>query len=138
MAKDVAWDRPLSDEDRRYLRQRGAWGESVEKRIDTAYPPDADALAAFNARERANSVTAPGDRELLEENARLKEEIARLQAAQSDSKAEGNSDETLPFDQWSNAELEAEIARVNSEDPNAGLKKGTKAEMAAALEAYFA
>lgn len=134
MARDIPLDKALSDEDRGYLRDRGAFGEALEKRVDAQYPPDPDAVAAFEARRKADAVNAPGDRELVEENARLREELAALKAAQGESGEAPAED----YSTWTNSALEAEIDRVNAEDSQAGLKKGNKADMAAALTDYFA
>lgn len=136
MARDIPLDQALTDQDRRYLRDRGAWGQALETRVDENYPPDPAQLEAFNAREKADSVTAPGDRMLLEENARLKEQLAALQAGQEPTEAPAEEDDRA-YEEWTLAELQAEIRARNEERVAAGgtplPTSGTKADLAARL-----
>jgi len=140
MAKNIPMDEALTDESRRYLRDRGAWGAALEKRLDANYLPDPAALAAFNAREKADSVTAPGDIQLREENARLLEQIAQLQAAaatESDDDEDDEDDEDeddLDYSEMSMDELKAEVDRRNTAGATLS-KSGTKVELIARLEA---
>jgi hypothetical protein len=111
---------------------------ALEARIDDAYPPDADALVEFETAERKAAAElngqglTPGDQANLQsENERLRAELAALKGEQVE--------ESPPnFNAMKKAELEAEIDRVNREDPDAALSKGTVAEMATALTDYFA
>lgn len=138
MSKVVPLDQALEDEDRRYLRDLGAHGTNIEKRIDTEYPPNADALAAFERDEQKRLAeinggvyTMEAQNVLLAENERLR---AELEALRGPAPAPDSND----YSSWSKAQLEAEIDRVNAEDPDAKLVKGNKEPMAAALAAYFA
>lgn len=141
MSRQIPLDRALSDEDRRYLRQRGSVGLDLERRIDEQFPPDPAHLKEFNARERLEyaKIHAKGNNaleEALARNAQLEAELAALRAAQASSSPK----QPVVYDEneWSKSALESEIDRVNKEDPDAKLAKGTKAEMVAALNRYFA
>lgn len=138
MSKVVPMDQPLSDESRAYLRTTGAVGQAREAQLDQIFPPDPDALAAFNERERAfyakihdTSGTADRLADALDENEVLRRRIAELEAGPPPN---------VPTDysKWLKPQLEAEVDRVNGEDPEAGLEKGKVADMAKALTAYFA
>jgi hypothetical protein len=131
MSREIPMDRALTDEDRSYLRQRGAYGSALEARLDQQFPPDPDSLAEFDAAERkanGHGLTPDDQTALTDEVARLRAQVAELTAAKA----------TVDYSGWKKADLEAEVDRVNAEDPNAGLAKGTVAEMSAALTAYFA
>lgn len=145
MSKVIPMDEPLSDESRKYLRSTGAVGQAREAQLDQMFPPDPEALAAFNAAEvnhfRALHDTTGATGELtaaLEREQALLARIAELEAAANPPAA------TTDYSTWLKAELEAEIDRVNAEDEQikAGttppLAKGKQAEMAATLAAYFA
>lgn len=41
MARDIPYDQPLSEDDRKYLQDRGAWGAAHIQRIDENFPPEA-------------------------------------------------------------------------------------------------
>jgi hypothetical protein len=136
MSRQVPLDRALTDDDRRYLRQLGAHGMALEARIDETYEPDKDALAAFEKEERAAAsklngagLTQTDQDNLLEENARLRAQLAELQGDASEA--------PVDYTGWKKAELEAEVDRVNAADATANLSKGTVDEMKAALTAYF-
>lgn len=137
MARDIPLDRALSDDDRRYLRQRGSYGESMERRVDAAFAPDPEALAAFNAAEQAANAVANGTdatgagAELVRTQARVAELEAQLAALQS------GGQEPVDYSGWNKAQLEAEVDRINAEDADAKLAKGTKEQMIAGLTAYF-
>lgn len=140
MSREVPLDRALSDEDRRYLRQLGSAGDNMERRLDAQYPPDAEELAAFEREHRKylakmNGAGATLDEQnaLQDENARLRAELAALQ----DQLAAANPG-VPSYTGWKKAELEAEIDRVNAEDPEAKLEKGLVQEMVERLTAYFA
>lgn len=133
MSREIPMDKALVDEDRKYLRDRGSWGTAIETRIDAQFPPSAEALAAYDARERADSVTAPGDRALAEENAQLREQLAALQAKSAEP-----ADQAPNYSSWLKVDLEAEVDRINAEDADAKLSKGTKDAMVETLNAYFA
>jgi hypothetical protein len=138
MSREIPLDQPLTDEDRTYLRQRGAYGTALEARVDASYPPDADALAAYELSERKAAAAMNGaglttgdQTSLLAENDRLRAELAML-------KREQPADEQLEdYSGWSKAELEAEIDRVNEADSSANLAKGKVDEMKTALMGYF-
>jgi hypothetical protein len=52
MSRDIPQDQPLADEDRKYLLDRGAWGQSLIQRIDENYPAkEPVALEAEEAEE---------------------------------------------------------------------------------------
>ena len=137
MSRIIPMDQALTDEDRRYLRDRGAFGQATEERLDAMYPPDPEDMAAFEVEERKRAAAGSGvalsptdQTSLIEENARLKAQLAAL---------EGDSAPAAPnYDGWSKADLEAEVDRVNAEDSSAKLAKGTVGDMKAALTAYFA
>jgi hypothetical protein len=131
-------DEPLSEENRRYLRQLGAHGMALEARLDEAYPPDAEDLAAFEKQERKAAADLNGQGLTLQDQADLATENARLKAELEAMRAKQDSQPPPDFSTMKKAELEAEIERVNGEDPDANLSKGTVAEMAAALTEYFA
>lgn len=138
MSREVPTDRALSDEDRRHLRQLGSYGSHLETRIDQAFPPDPEELATFERNERAylskmngTGHTLEEQDALLSENERLRRELAELQA-----KVAGNSG-APSYTGWKKADLEAEVDRVNGEDPEAKLPKGTVVEMVTALTEYF-
>lgn len=138
MSRTVRMDQTLSDEDRKYLRSTGAVGQARERQLDQMFPPDPEALVAFNDRERlyyaelhdrtgaTSALTAQ-----MNENAELRRRLAELEAA--NSAAPDYTDR-----RWTKAALESEVDRVNAEDSEANLAKGTKEEMVAALTAYFA
>lgn len=135
MARDIPLDKALTAEDRRYLRDRGAWGQALEERVDAQFPPDQEELDAFNARERADSVTAPGDIQLRMENAQLREQLAALQAAQRGEGAEEEGDdEPPPYDQWLVADLQSEIVARNKANGTTMSTTGNKAELVARLQ----
>lgn len=141
MSRKVEADRALSDDDRRYLRGLGAHGAALESRIDAEYPPDAEALADFEKQERKASaelngvgLTAGDQSALMAENERLRAELEALRAGQEPSEEDG---EPVDYSSWLKADLEAEVDRVNKQDPNAGLEKGKVDDMKAALTAYF-
>jgi hypothetical protein len=135
MARDIPLDRALTDDDRRYLRERGAWGQALETRVDAAYPPDPADLEAYNARERADSVTAPGDIALREENAQLKEQLAALQAQMRGEAPEGDEEEDVPpYDTWQNQALVDEIKARNTANGTSMPITGTKSELVARLQ----
>ena len=136
MSRAVPVDQALTDEDRHYLRQLGAHGQALEARLDEQFPPDSDAPAAFEKEERKQLAAMNGvglnaydQADLVNENERLKRELAELRGPAADKP---------DYTGWKKADLEAEVDRVNLEDPNAGLVKGTVADMSAALTAYFA
>jgi len=138
MSKVVPLDQALVDEDRRYLRDLGAHGTNLEKRIDTAYPPSASAMEAFEREEQKRLAeinggvfTMEAQNDLQAENDRLRAELEALRGPEA---APVPSEYAI----WSKAQLEAEIDRVNAEDSDANLAKGNKEPMAAALAAYFA
>ena len=135
MSRTVPMDKKLTDEDRRYLRQLGSHGNALELRIDSDFPPNADALARFETAERklaaeANGVglTVGDQAALADENARLRAELAALRSA---------APVTPNYNGWNKADLEAEIDRVNGEDSDAKLEKGKVGDMVLALTAYF-
>lgn len=136
MSRQVPLDRALTEDNRRYLRGLGAYGDHLEKRIDTEFAPDAEELAAFERAELARhakingSDQNVGQQDLLNENERLRAEVAALQAKLPP--ATGPS-----YDGWSKAKLEEEIERVNNEDSEAKLSKGKVADMVTALTEYF-
>lgn len=136
MSRQVPLDRALTDDDRRYLRGLGSFGDVLEKRIDASFEPDAEELAAFERAElkRHSEINGsnqnPGQQDLLDENQRLRAEVEALRAQLPP--ATGPS-----YDGWSKAKLEAEIDRVNTEDPEAKLSKGKVTEMVTALTEYF-
>lgn len=144
MSRTVPMDKTLSDEDRAYLRSTGAVGAAREAQLDQMFPPDPEALRAFNEAEvlryaAMHDRTGNTDRlaTALDENEALRKRIAELEAS-----AAGGGQTPPPVDystkEWTKAALEAEVDRVNAEDPDAKLAKGTKEEMATALTAYFA
>lgn len=132
MSRQIPMDQALTDEDRSYLRQRGAYGTAMEARLDQQFPPDPDELAAFDAAERranGHGLTVDDQTALTDELARLRAEVAELR---------GGKGSAPDYTGWKKADLEAEVDRVNAEDPEAKLSKGTVADMSAALQAYFA
>lgn len=138
MSRQVPMDQALTDEDRRYLRMLGAQGMALEARLDDSYPPDPEELNAFNTAERKAAaelngvgLNAEDQTALMRENERLLAELEALKAAQGGT-PQPYKPPTLK------ADLEAEIDRVNREDTDAGLVKGTVAEMTTALLTYFA
>jgi surface antigen len=138
MSKVVPLDQALVDEDRRYLRDLGAHGTNLEKRIDTAYPPSASAMEAFEREEQKRLAeinggvfTMEAQNDLQAENDRLRAELEALRGPEA-------APVPSEYASWSKAQLEAEIDRVNAEDSDANLAKGNKEPMAAALAAYFA
>lgn len=140
MSKVVPLDQALVDEDRRYLRDLGAHGTNLEKRIDTAYPPSASAMEAFEREEQKRLAeinggvfTMEAQNDLQAENDRLRAELEALRGPAPAPVPDSND-----YSGWSKAQLEAEIDRVNAEDSDANLAKGNKEPMAAALAAYFA
>lgn len=140
MSRVIPMDEALTDEDRRYLRSRGAFGDSLEKRLDEQYPPDAAKLEKFETAERKAAAEingvglSPDDQTALaDENARLRAELAALRSGGQEPAPPVSS-----YSGWTKAQLEAEIDRVNGEDADAKLAKGKVADMAAALTAYFA
>jgi len=134
MSRDIPLDGPLSDEDRQYLRFRGGWGTALETRVDAQYPPDPKAMEAFNAKERAQNPNLTAEESAVhDENAALRAEIERLRNAQA-----GEEPTKPDYSTWKKADLEAEVDRVNGEDSEANLSKGTIAVMADALTTYFA
>lgn len=148
MSKNIPLDRALTDGDRHYLRQRGSWGADIEKRIDTAYPPDPETLAAFEIAERAAHAkvngAGPSADDLaaaLSENERLRAELAALRSGLNDSDEDDN--EVPNYTGWTKAQLEAEVDRVNGADEAivAGtrppLAKGKVADMVTTLTEYF-
>lgn len=146
MSRQIPMDKPLNDEDRRYLRQLGANGSNLEARLDQEFPPDPDALNDFNMKERKalaemNGVGLNVDDQdaLLAENEKLRKQLADALAGRK-PEADGDSDpEVVPvnYTGWKKAELEAEVDRVNAEDPDAKLPKGTVEEMKVSLTEYF-
>lgn len=140
MSRVVPMDQALTDEDRRYLRQLGANGMNMENRLDQEFPPDAEELAAFNMEERkaaaevnGSGLTATDQTDIMEENARLKAELERLTG-----QLQPPPGDTPDYSGWLKADFEAEIDRVNAEDEEANLPKGTVNDMKTALLAYFA
>lgn len=147
MSRNVPMNKPLSDVDRRYLRHVGAHGANLEARVDAEYPPDPDALEAFNKKLRKElaglngmGLTAKDQSDLADENARLRAELDAMRAQQTPADSDEATDAPPPPDYtgWTKAQLEEEIDRVNGEDPDAGLAKGNKEPMIEALTAYFA
>lgn len=145
MSRQVPLDRALSDEDRRYLRYLGSYGADMEQRIDAQFPPDPDALRAFELKyqsdlRRINGIGLNDNDQsaVYAENQALKAELEALKSQLAASESSGD-DEVPNYNdkRWTKSALEAEIDRVNSEDPDAKLSKGSKEEMAAALTAYF-
>jgi len=138
-------DQALADDDRRYLRGLGAHGMALEARLDEAYPPKAAALEKFERQEReaaaklnGQGLTVQDQTDLQSENERLRAELAALRGGQdSQPPVETETNEVPNYTGWKKAELEAEVDRVNADDPEAGLSKGTVAEMTEALTAYF-
>jgi len=138
MSKVVPLDQALVDEDRRDLRDLGSHGTNLEKRIDTAYPPSASAMEAFEREEQKRLAeinggvfTMEAQNDLQAENDRLRAELEALRGPEA-------APVPSEYASWSKAQLEAEIDRVNAEDSDANLAKGNKEPMAAALAAYFA
>lgn len=146
MSREVPLDQALTDKDRTYLRQLGSGGDHLERRIDASFPPDAEALAVFEAAHRTylskmngTGHTLAEQDALLDENQRLKAELQALREQMATPTSSAPS-----YTGWSKAQLEAEIDRVNAEDEEivAGTKpslaKGKVVEMVATLSEYFA
>jgi hypothetical protein len=143
MSKEVPTDRALSDEDRRHLRQLGSFGSHLETRIDQAFPPDPEELAAFERDQRkylssmnGSGLTEDEQNLMQDENEALRRQVAELTAQLAAGGAPGSK--VPSYTGWKKAELEAEIDRVNGEDAEAKLPKGTVVEMVTALTEYFA
>lgn len=139
MSRMVPMDRALTDEDRRYLRQLGANGSNLEARLDRDFPPDPDELAEFNLDERKAAaeingmgLTVGDQNDLAAENERLRAQLAALTGEDPPGKTAVEN-----YNGWKKADLEAEVDRVNAEDEEAKLPKGTVEEMKDALRAYF-
>jgi len=132
-------DEALSVEDRRYLRQMGANGMNLEARVDAEFPWDPDELAEFDRKERQALSEMNGSGLNADEQAGLVAEVARLRAELA--KVTGGTPPppsvAANYNGWKKADLEAEVDRVNAEDEDANLSKGTVEEMKAALTEYF-
>lgn len=139
MSRVVPMDKALSDEDRRYLRMQGANGANIEARLDNDFPPDPDELNEFNMKERKAAAELNGEGLTLSDQAGLMNELEKLRAqlAQLEAEKAAGSPEKPNYNGWSKADLEAEIDRVNGEDEDAGLEKGTVNEMKSRLTEYF-
>lgn len=138
MSRIVPMEQALEDDDRRYLRSLGASGASIEARLDEAYPPDPAKLAKFDAEQRKAAAVLHGEGLTATEQTALEDENARLRAELAALRGETPPDEPVDYGTLSKAELEAEIDRINAEDPEAKLVKGKVDEMRAALATYFA
>lgn len=57
MSRDIPQDQPLTEEDRKYLLDRGAWGQALITRIDENFPVEAPVAL----EEEADEETATGD-----------------------------------------------------------------------------
>lgn len=143
MSRNVPLDQPLSDRDRQHLRQLGSAGDHLERRIDAEFPPDPEALAAFerehrNQLSKLNGQGLLGSEQtaLLDENERLRREVEALREQLEGDQPPPASDKPS-YTGWTKAQLEAEVDRVNAEDPEAKLVKGKVAEMVTALTDYF-
>lgn len=143
MSRNVPLDRALEDADRAYLRQLGAAGAFLERRIDGEFPPDPETLEAFERAQRkylasvngTGLVTSEQDA-LMAENERLRAELKALKENQPPP-SEDSAPKAPSYTGWTKAQLEAEVDRVNSEDPEANLSKGKVADMVTALTDYF-
>lgn len=133
MSRVVPNDRSLSDEDRRYLLERGQ--ESQISYLDQQFPPDPDALARFEAELRGELPEAfTGDTALKDS---LQARVAQLEAYITDELGEDlppapgeevSEEDTRPYTEWLASELSDEAA-------SRGLSKsGSKAELVARLE----
>lgn len=134
MSRTIPRDAPLSDDDRRYLLERGQ--ESVITLIDQQYPPDPEELEDFNAMLRGEvPPNFTGDRGLvtgLEARVAQLESYIReeLNAEVPPAPGEEAADDR-PYSEWTKDELKAELAR-----PERNLStSGTKTELIERLEA---
>lgn len=132
MSRQIPRDEALSDDDRRYLLERGQ--ESVIALIDQQYPPDAEELEAFNAQLRGEiAPNYTGDRGVV---LGLEARVAQLETYIRD---ELNADvpplpgeeveDTRPYSEWNKEELrtEAEARQLST--------SGNKPELIERLEA---
>lgn len=132
MSRQIPEDKTLSEEDRRYLLERGQ--ESKIAYLDQQYPPDPQDLADFEAKLRGEiPPDYTGDRGavlgLQARVAQLEEFIEELGADVPPAPGEVTEEEAEYAD-WKLADLQKEAgARGLS-------KSGTKDELAARLQAH--
>jgi len=133
MSRQIPQDRTLSDEDRTYLVSRGHVSQVAY--LDQEFPPDPDALAAYEARMRGEQ-PATGDLAVV---TNLQARVAQLEAYIVEDLGaslplapgeETDEDDDRPYEEWTLSELQAEAGSRQLS------KSGTKADLAARLQEH--
>lgn len=73
MSRDIPQDQPLTDADRSYLMDRGAWGQALMVRIDENYP--AEEPVVVDLEEGDGTGEEDGDEETVDYSSWTKAEL---------------------------------------------------------------